>query len=478
MKVHFTASIVSDSVLNVNGRKSRLSSYAACGRLWYNTPSVEANREKRRNLWWRLSAAAAALALVLATLVLAVPLVLLYAPLPAIDFDASPYLGESASKLVADRRVTTRLKVRRGDDGGLRMEAAGRLLGWPFTAKAGVKFGFVRADGNFALSLTDTEWRLSGAFAVRSPRHWRFSANVPETRFSSEDDVVGRILSNIRLSSVSNIACAGSFSLSAHGECTPKLPVASWSAKAELKDVSASLTAGDAPMSVENLRVAFGATGIADRTDIMPMFPRADSIEAAGLVLSNVFASVRATERSYLVTEAGADSAGGKLRLYSLFLDPQRLSAGATIYVDGVDAGEVLARVSGFRGEATGRLHGKIPFFLKNGRELRFRDAYLFSTPGETGHVRVADPGPILDNLALGGVPEDTRDNLAKALGNLDYTVLRVVLRRGEESASSLSLMLRGSATCGKTTVPVNLDVTFRGDLDQLVDTGMKFTRR
>jgi len=326
---------------------------------------------------------------------------------------------------------------------------------------------------------SDTEWRLSGTFDIRSRKSWRFSANVPETKFSSEDDVVGRILSNLELSSVSNIACTGSFSLSAHGECTPKLPVASWSARAELKEVSASLTAGKAPVSMENLRVAFGATGIAGRTDIMPMFPRADSIEAAGVVLSNVFASVRATERSYLVTEAGADCAGGELRLYSLFLDPQRLSAGATIYVDGVDAGEVLAHVSGFRGEATGRLHGKMPFFLKDGRELRFRDAYLFSTPGETGRVRVADPGPILDNLAIGGVPKDTRDNLAKALGNLDYTVLRVVLRRGDEVGnSSLSLMLRGSATSGKTTVPVNLDVTFRGDLDQLVDTGMKFTRR
>ena len=446
--------------------------------MWYNTPLVEANRKKKRGLWRWLFAAVAALVLVLTALVLAVPFAILHAPLPAIDFDASPYLGESASKLVADKRVTAKLKVRRGSDGGLRMDATGRLLGWPFTARAGVKFGFVRADGGFALSLTDTEWKLSGAFDVRSPRHWRFSANIPEAKFSSEDDVVGRILSNLELSSVSNITCSGAFSLSARGECTPRLPVASWSAMAKLKKVSASLTAGDTPVSVENLRVAFGATGIADRMDIVPMFPRADSIEAAGVVLSNVFASVRATERSLLVTEAGADSAGGELRMYSLFLDPKRLSAGATIYVDGVDAGKVLAHMSGFRGEATGRLHGKIPFFLKDGRELRFRDAYLFSTPGEAGRVRVADPGPILDNLALGGVPKDTRDNLANALGNLDYTVLRMVLRRGEKGASSLSMMLRGSATSGKTTVPVNLDVTFRGDLDQLIDTGIKFTRR
>ena len=437
------------------------------------------DRRKNGRLGRWLLTAAAVLAVAAAAILVAVPLALLYAPLPAIDFDASPYISGTASELVSSKRITAKLNVRRGDGAGLRIGAAGRLLDWPFTAKADVKFGFVRADVDFSLSLDETEWRLSGAFAVRSARHWRFSVNVPEAKFSSEDDVVGHVLSNLRHSSVSNLTCSGAFSLSAHGERTPKLPVASWSARAELKNLDVSLTAGRKSVAANNLRVRLGATGLAGKTSILPMFPRADSIEAAGVVLSNVFASVRATERSYLVTEAGADCAGGELKLYSLFLDPKSLSAGATIYVDGVDAGEVLSHVSSFRGKATGRLHGKLPFFLKGGKELRFRDAYLFSTPGETGHVSVEDASPILDNLALGGVPDDDRANLAKALANLDYTVLRFLLRRSETGGdSSLSLKLKGSATSGKTTVPVSLDVTFRGDLDQLLDTGMKFKRR
>jgi hypothetical protein len=447
--------------------------------LWYNTDVVEAELKKKGKLWRWTARAVVVLAFALAVLVLAVPLALLYAPLPEIDFDASPYLKGTAAKLVARKKITAKFDVRHGDGVGLRINAAGRLLDWPFTARANVKFGFIRAEMDFSISLDKTDWKLSGDFAARSTRNWRFSATVPEAKFSSDDDVVGHVLSNLELPSVSNIVCSGTFSLSARGECTPKLPVASWSARANVKGMNVSLTAGKSLFAADNLRVRLGATGFAGKTEITPMFPRVDSINAAGVVLSNVFASVRATERSYLVTEAGAESAGGELKLYSLFLDPKSLSAGATIYVDGVDAGEVLAHISGFRSEATGRLHGKLPFFLKDGRELRFRNAYLFSTPGETGNVRIADASPILNNLALGGVPEDTRDNLAKALGNLDYTVLRVVLRRDEDgSGSSLSLMLKGTATSGKTTVPVNLDVTFRGDLDQLIDTGMKFTRR
>ena len=41
-----------------------------------------------------------------------------------------------------------------------------------------------------------------------------------------------------------------------------------------------------------------------------------------------------------------------------------------------------------------------------------------------------------------------------------------------------VNLKVEGSATRGGTTVPVNLDVTFHGDLDQLVNTGMKLRRK
>ena len=447
--------------------------------MWYNTLQVKTNQKKSRGLRWWLTTAIVVVAVAIAALAIALPFALIYAPLPEIDFDASPYLKGTTAKLVSRKKVTAKLNVQHGDGFGLRIGASGMLLDWPFTAKAVVKFGFIRASGDFLFSLDKTDWRLSGTFSVRSATHWRFSAVVPEAKFSSDDDVVGHVLSNLKLSSVSNIVCSGAFSLSARGESTPRRPLASWSVRGELKGVDAALSTGKSLVKANNLRLKFGASGLADRTEVSPMFPRADSIEAAGVVLSNVFASVRAAEQSYLVTEAGAECAGGELKLYSLFLNPKSLSAGATIYVDGVDAGNVLSHVASFRGEATGRLHGKFPFFLKNGSELRLRDAYLFSTPGETGNVRVLDASPILDNLALGGVPDDDRANLAKALANLDYTVLRVMLHRDEDGdGSSLSLMLKGSATSGKTTVPVNLNVTFRGDIDQLIDTGMKFRRR
>ena len=427
----------------------------------------------------RLLFAAAAVAAAAVLLAVAVPLAILYAPLPELDFDAAPYLKGKAAALVSGSRVTAKLSVSRGEDGGFRVRAAGRLLDWPYTATADVSLGFIGVSGSASLALDGTDVRLVADFEARGARDWRFTALMPESRFSTGDKALGALVARIAPHSISNLACAGTLTVSACGECTRKRPVPTWSVNGSLRDVDVSMDVGGRPVRVDNLRTRFGANGIADSHGISPMFPRADCIEAAGVVLSNAFASIRATDRSYLVTEAGAECAGGELKLYALFLDPEKLTAGATIYVDGVDAGAVLSRVSGFRGEATGRLHGKLPFFLKGGRELRFKNAYLFSTPGEIGKVRIDDARPIMENLALGGVPEDVRGNLAKALGNLDYNVLRVELQRGEKGGdSALALKLRGWATHEKTTVPVSLDVTFRGDLDQIVNTGMRISRR
>lgn len=438
----------------------------------------EANEKKGR--WGRrLLIAAAALLLVIAALALAIPVAILYAPLPNVNVDVSRYLKGKTAALFDSHRVTARLKVRRGERGGFRIRADGRLLDWPFSATANVRFGFIRAEGDVSAELDGTGLRLVANFDARSAKDWRFAALMPDVRLSSEDAVLGRILSRLELASVTNLTCSGEMTLSVEGECTPKRPVPAWSLEGSVKDAAAEMCVGSTAVKVNNLRFRFGAKGLADRREISPMFPRADSVEAAGVMMTNVFASIRATDRAYLITEAGAECAGGELKLYALFLDTVKLSTGATIYVDGVDAGYVLKRIKGFSGEATGRLHGKLPFYLRDGKTLRFKDAYLFSTPGETGKVRIADATPILDNLALGGVTEDDRKNLAKALADLDYTVLKVQLRRGEGGDdSSLSMKLEGSATHGKTTVPVRLDVTFRGDQDLLIDTGMKLKRR
>jgi len=440
---------------------------------------MDATAKKPRRLWRWLLWTAIVGTVAIVVFVLSIPFLLTHIPIPTLEFDLSPYLKGKATEFVTCKKATANIKIKRDRTDGFRIQAKGKLLDWPYSASAHVRFGFIRADGNLALMLDETDWKAYVDFGARAARNWHFTANIPETHVTQGDAILSPILSKAMPPAISNLVFSGKFRLDAGGDCTPKRPVPAWTVRGTLADFDADLEVGGKPTSIDGLKVRFGADGIADHRDIAPLFPRANSVEFAGFTLSNVFASVRATEKSYLVTEAGADCCGGALKLYSLFLDPKSLNLGATIFIDGVDAGEVLSCISAFHGKASGRLHGKLPFFLKDGKTIRFKDAHLFSTPGETGYMRIVDAQPILENLALAGVPEPERANLSKVLADLEYSVLKVELKRGKDGEdSSLGFKIEGSATRGNTTVPVNLDVTFRGDIDQLINTGMKLRRQ
>ena len=418
----------------------------------------------------------------LAVLAALLPTIAVSIDYPTLTFDISSCLDETTGGLVSNRAVTVDFGFERCEEGGYAMNATGWLLDWPFTARITVQPSFrflgIDAAGDASFRLDGTPWRISAGFSASSSGEWKVDAVMDETGIDETDPVTGQLLSRLKLSAVSNIVFNGKLSLNAHAEKTEKVPVPRWSAGCAVKELDMSCIAGDRQIAVDGFRLQAGASGIADHYDIKPMFPRIRSVTAAGLTLSNVFASVRATERAFLVTEAGAKFCGGDLKTYSLFLDPERLNAGVTLFVDGIDAGMALNHLNGFRGEASGRLYGKMPIYMRKGRKLRLGSAYLHSVPGETGSLRVYDPKPVVDNLAAGGLPQEACDNLSKALADLSYNVLKISLQPDDDGSLALTLKLAGSSTYNNVTVPISLEVTFHGDLEQLVNTGFKTINR
>ena len=332
-------------------------------------------------------------------------------------------------------------------------------------------------EGSLRVAVRGTPWCVKAKFGA-SFGEWQADVSMPETEFSESDPALRRTLERYPLKAVSNLVFSGSVALDAKIRRTPQMPVPVWSVKVPVCDLSAHLFAGGKEMSVEGFSVTAGASGIADHVDISPLFPRAKKISAVGCVLSDFHASVRATEKSLLVTEAEASFCGGKVSLYSVFLDPKRLNAGFTVFLDEVETGEALTHFKGFRGDASGRLHGKIRLFVKEGgKAVRFSDAFLYSTPGETGKLQMSDSTALTSCLAMSGLDDAQRDNVAKALTDLDYSVLRLNLRRGEGRSATLSVRLEGTVTRGGVTVPVNLNLNINGELEQLVNTGLGVTQ-
>ena len=330
--------------------------------------------------------------------------------------------------------------------------------------------------GSLQVKIKDSPWLVAADFGA-SCSEWSASVRMPETAFSESDPVVRTLLEKYPVTAVSNLTFSGSIALSAKAERTFGMPVPVWSVKLPIKNFSASLMAKDKSCALAGLSVTPAASGIADHIDIAPMFLRVKSISAAGFDLENFHASVRVSEKSVLVTEASAGFCGGQVNLYSLFLDPQNLNTGFTLFLDDVNAGEALTHINGFTGEASGRLHGKVKLFLREGgKSVRLNDAFLYSTPGETGKLKLANPEPITDNLALAGFDDAARANVANALTDLDYSVLRLNLKRGEGKSATLSTTVRGSATRGNLSVPVDITVNFNGELEQLINTGLGYS--
>ena len=329
--------------------------------------------------------------------------------------------------------------------------------------------------GKFTLTLLPG-WFIVADFGA-SCCEWSASVKMPETAFTQDDDVLRAILEKYPLTAVSNLTFSGSIALDAHAERTFHTPVPIWSAKLQVRNLSADLMMEDKAYSVQGLSITPAASGLANHIDIATLRPRAKSIAADGISLSDFHASVRVTDKAILVTEAAAGFCGGLVNLYSLFLDPKNLNTSFTLFLDDVNAGEALTHINGFSGEATGRLHGKIKLFVREGgKAIRLSDAFLYSTPGETGKLKLADPAPITDNLAMAGIDEATRNNVANALTDLDYSVLRLNLNRGEGRSATLSTTVRGTATRGKLSVPVDLTLNFNGDLEQLINTGLGYS--
>ena len=411
------------------------------------------------------------------------PFALSFVSFPEIFVDLSEKMKDSPPGLFRDQTLSAKYGISRKSGGGLHVIAKGRVLGWPFTVTADIdlKFKF------FGLDASGTaDFRLDGSvlgggatFSASVPGGWTADVEMPKRAITDNDPFIKSVLSRHPEETVRKLVFDGMLSFNAHAEQSGIFTsVPKWEAKARIEELDASVNANNKPVRIENFRMGVKASGIDDHVDIGAMFPRIECIEGAGYVLSNAFASVRATETAFLVTEAGAKFCGGDLHLYSFFLDPKKMNAWLTVYIDGIDAGETLSHIHGFNGQASGRLNGKLPLRLKNGEEIKLGNGYLHSVPGETGNLKLYDPTPITENLMMSGVSRDTTDNLADALANLDYSALKIALTPEDGDSMALTLKLEGEATKGNVTVPVSFTVTFHGQIEQLINTGLRVATR
>ena len=332
--------------------------------------------------------------------------------------------------------------------------------------------------GETRLDVLGTPWAVKARF-MASPCHWQANAKLEETEFSNHDAAIAKLLADHPVTAVSNLTFSGKVSFEASAERTFRCPVPHWKAAVSLKSVSAAAISSEKPIELADANVRLGASGIADHVDIDPIFPRVRSLAYDNMIMNNLTASIRMTEKALLMNEASAGFWGGTVHLYSVFLDTKNLNTGLTLFLEDIDVCQSLSKFNWFTGNASGKLHGKIKLFLREGgKGLRLSDAFLYSTPGEIGKIQMADAQSAADGLALAGLDEESRMSVANALTDLDYTVLRLDLKRTSGEEAALGIRLEGSATRGELTVPVVLNITLHGAIEQLINTGLNLNNK
>jgi hypothetical protein len=158
------------------------------------------------------------------------------------------------------------------------------------------------------------------------------------------------------------------------------------------------------------------------------------------------------------------------------------------LYCDRLDLAKVLQQFGAASVMAEGQLNGRIPLRYQNGK-LSFTDGFLFTTPGESGKIRMTDTG-----ILTAGIPPDSPQyvqmELARtALEDYDYKWAKLNLTtEGEDlllkmqldgkPAKSLPFVYQkdmgGFAKVeadvrGSTFQGIRLDVNFRLPLNKIM---------
>ena len=355
----------------------------------------------------------------------------------------------------------------------------------------------LRVQASGSAGFEETLWRI--AFSGEAEGQ-TFSAKVerePAT-LDEDDPVLVAILKALPLpKGLSNLNATTSLSATASVVQTEKIPVPTWEVEAQLSETGVRAQWQETDLALHRGALRFAASGVGERWVLRPMRIGLSSAKAGRLHFEGGYATVLADEDSLLVSEAAVGFCGGKLRLFALSLDLKRMSSGFTILLDGLDAGKILEMFPEVGGTATGTLNGKIPLGLRNVSttpQLRLRNAFLHAPPGETGKLCLANTQPVVDYLLTAGVPPPTCRSLGVALHNLDYTLLRLDFSNagGDDSRLVLKLSgsstvdktktpverlvqkLSGSSTGGTTKMPVDLDIALNGDLERLLNIGIR----
>jgi hypothetical protein len=144
--------------------------------------------------------------------------------------------------------------------------------------------------------------------------------------------------------------------------------------------------------------------------------------------------------RSFLIEKSHFNWSDGNVDAPAIRFRSDKDDYHLILYCDRLNLAKVLGQFGAASVEAQGELNGRIPVKIKKG-QLSFQDGFLFTTPGQSGKIRMTGT-EILTAGIPPGTPQHAQMELArKALEDYDYTWARLNINtEGEDLLLNMQL--------------------------------------
>ncbi len=146
------------------------------------------------------------------------------------------------------------------------------------------------------------------------------------------------------------------------------------------------------------------------------------------------------SEDSLLVEKSEVRWAGGRIESGALRIRPGKRHYETTLYCDRLRLAALLEEFGGIKLEGGGTVSGIIPLVVEDGVPS-FGEGFLYSTPGESGIIRVSSGETLLAGVPVGSLQFSQLDFALAALRNFRYNWAKLTfLTVGEELVLNMVL--------------------------------------
>jgi len=233
-------------------------------------------------------------------------------------------------------------------------------------------------------------------------------------------------------------------------------------------------------------------------TFVLPALPRLESAPAQKLtfgtirgkkaVLHDVAVAFQVeSPESLFIEQISAKWSGGRIFTSSFRLRPDMREVEAALICDRLELAQILSQLGLAEAEGEGRMSGRIPLLYSN-QTVFVDDGFLFTTPGETGSLRIRQSEYLETDVPRDAAPLTPLHFAGAALGNFEYNWAKIYVNSEEENLllmlqidgkpkerlpfrfdadRNMFVPLRHGET-GGIDQPIKLDVNFRVPVNEL----------